>query len=132
MASGLKLSPVSGVKAITAAGTAERLVAASAVNTRLVLVTFGANGDDGAIIGDSGVVYADGNTRNGIIVSDALTGSAAASHATIDLLSSWNGKTGVHGIPYVDLYDLWGDVAVSGSLVERYSWFLLTADGDKH
>ena len=120
MASGLKFSPVSGVKIITTAGTAERLVSASAVDTQLTLVTFGANGDDGAIIGDSGVVYADGNTRNGLIVSDALTGSAAFSSANIDLLSSWNGKTTVHGVPYVDLYDLWGDVAASG---QHIWWF---------
>ncbi len=125
MASGFKLSPVSGVKIISTAGTAERLVSASSEATRLAIVTFSANGDDGAIIGDSGVVYADGNTREGLIISDALVGSAAAPKVTIDLLSGWNGGLkGVHGMPYIDLYDLWADVATSG---QHVWWFGLRA-----
>ena len=125
MASGFKLSPVSGVKIVAAAGTAERLVSASSEATRLSIVTFACNDNDGVVIGDSGIVWADGNTREGLIISDGVGTTGGTLTATIDLLSGWNGGLkGVHGMPYIDLFDLWADVETSG---EHVWWFALRA-----
>ncbi len=125
MASGFKYSIVSGVKVVTAAGTAERLVSASSEATRLSIVTFQCPGDHGIVLGDSGVVFAAGSTQEGLIVGDGTLNSALFSSLTIDLGSALNpGLKGVHGTPYIDLFDFWVDAQTSS---DRVFWFGLRA-----
>lgn len=124
MASGFKMTPVSGVKVVTAAGTAERLVSASSDATRLAVVTLLCPGDQGIIIGDSGVDWTAGSTQEGLIVGDGTLASGVFSSVSIDLLSADVGLKGVHGMPFIDLYDLWVDAETSS---DRVLWFGLRA-----
>ena len=124
MASGFKMTPVSGVKVVTAAGTRVRLVSSSSDATRLAVVTFLCPGDHGIVIGDDGVDWTGGTTQEGLIVGDGTLASGVFSSVSIDLLSADVGLKGVHGMPYIDLYDLWVDAETND---DRVFWFGLRA-----
>ncbi len=125
MASGFKYGIVSGVKVVAAAGTAERLVSASSEATRLSIVTFQALDTHGIIIGDSGVVFATGSTQNGLMVSDGTLNAGLFPQVTLDLGSALNpGLKGVHGSPFIDLYNIWVDAETND---DRVFWFGLRA-----
>ncbi len=120
---GFKLQPVSGVKVVAAAGTAERLISTSGPATKVVAVRFTAPGDMGIIIGDSGVDWTAGATQEGMVISDGTLASTVFASVDLNVLEGMGaGMKFVNGMPYIDLFDIYVDAETTSDRIFWMGW----------